>query len=123
MTKHPVPSIGALPADPGLLNAEFQRYQAILTMDEARRCWGGLDAYPNAQVGMTPLNPSMQAAVQQALNPQPQVPPGGPEGEDGQFGGEEDGEQGQEAPAGPPQGFGGEVSDRLHSLAGTQEDE
>lgn len=124
MSPHPVPSIGALPADPGVLAAEFSRYQAILTYDEARKCWGGLPEFPNPQVGITPLNPSMQAAVQNALNPQAaQQPEGGPEGEDGGDGGENGGEGDPDAPAGPPGGFGGEVSDRLHALSGTSEDE
>jgi len=115
MPAHPVPSIGALPADPGILSAEFQRYQAILTLDEGRKAWGGLDPYPVPAVGMMPLNPSMQAAVSQAMQPQQEEGADGAEGEDGE-GGPDEGEA--QAPGPPPEGFGGEVSDRLSALKG-----
>ena len=118
LPKHPVDSIGALPADPGILSAEFQRYTAILTLDEGRKVWGGLESYPVPAVGIMPLNPAMQAVVSQAMNPQQDEGPGGPddggEGEDGGDGGPE----GEDGPGGPPSGFGGEVSDRLSALKG-----
>jgi hypothetical protein len=123
MDAHPIPSIGALPADAGILQAEFQRYSAMITLDEARKIWGGLDAFPDPKLGITLINASLQAAQQQAMNPQPQEGPGGPEGADGQDGGGDGGMDAQDAPAGPPQGFGAEVSDRLHSLNGSGEDE
>lgn len=126
MPRHPVDSIGALPADAGILSAEFQRYQAILTLDEARQAWGGLKPYPEPSVGMAPINPSMQAVYNSAMQPAPdpsEMPPGGPEGEDG---GDGMGEDGQEAPGAlpaKPEGFGADVSDRLHDLNGANEGE
>ena len=127
MKKHPVDSIGALPADPGILSAEYQRYSATLTLDEARQCWVGLPALPDSKLGMTLLNPSLQAAQQGALNPQPEGGPGmGPDGPEGFGAGDDGGEGASEAPggpSGPPQGFGGDVSDRLHALNGGGEDE
>lgn len=113
MKPHPVDSIGALPADPGILSAEFQRYQAILTLDEGRKCWGGLDPYPEPKVGIMPLNPAMQAVVSQAMQPEQEGPPGEEGDEQG------DGPPGEEEGSGEaPGGFGGEVSDRLSSLKG-----
>ena len=124
MKKHPIDSIGALPADPGILAAEYQRYSATLTLDEARACWVGLPGLPDSKLGATLLNPSLQAAQQGAMNPQGQENgPGGPEG----FGqGDDSGPGGPEAPGGPggpPEGLGGEVSDRLHALNTGGEDE
>jgi len=126
MPKHPVDSIGALPADAGILAAEFSRYQTILTLDEARAAWGGLKPYPNAQVGMTPLNPSLQAAVQGALSPQPDPSETGPGGNEEGAEGDDPAQDGPEAPgadSAKPEGFGADVSDRLHSLSGASSEE
>jgi hypothetical protein len=119
MKKHPVDSIGALPADPGILAAEFSRYNATLTLDEARQCWVGLPALADSKLGATLLNPSLQAAQQGAMNPQPEGGPEmGPAGPEGAEGADAQGE-GEDGPSGPPTGFGGDVSDRLHALNGS----
>lgn len=125
MKKHPIASIGALPADSGILQAEFQRYSATLTLDEARQCWVGLPGLADSKLGATLLNPSLQAAQQGAMNPQQEegMGPGGPEGFQPGGDGGEDGPEAPEGAGAPPKGFGGEVSDRLHALNGGSEDE
>lgn len=74
MPPHPLGWFGELPADSAMLSAEFQRLQAVMTFDEARRVWGGLSGFPEATVGTTPLNstlaPSWNQACQGAEGPQ-----------------------------------------------------
>jgi hypothetical protein len=67
MPAHPRGWIGDLPADPGILAAEGDRLKQTLTFNEARKVWGGLKEFPSDLVGITPINPSMGAAMQQAL--------------------------------------------------------
>ena len=74
MEPHPIKWIGELPADAGVQAAEFQRLQSVVTLDEGRRIWGGLEAYPDAALGASPLNPSLGALYQGAIAPDP--PPG-----------------------------------------------
>lgn len=64
---HPLGWFGDLPADATLLGAEFQRLQQTLTYDEARQVWGGLKVFPSDMVGLTPLNPSLGASFQAAM--------------------------------------------------------
>ena len=66
MDPHPLGWFGALPADPTLQSAEFQRLQQTLTYDEARQAWGGLKVFPSELVGLAPLNPSMGALYNMA---------------------------------------------------------
>lgn len=82
MDPHPLGWFGALPADPGLLTAEFQRMQATLTYDEARQAWGGLKVFPSELVGMAPINPSMGALYNMAAQAAGQESSGEGDGED-----------------------------------------
>jgi len=82
MKPHPLGWFGELPADPGLLGAEFQRMSLSMTFDETRKVWGGLDAYPDAAVGAAPMAAQLQALYSQALAPDQPAGPGAP-GEDG----------------------------------------
>jgi hypothetical protein len=59
MPPHPLGWFGDLPADSALLSAEFQRLQSVLTLNEGRRTWGGLPAFPEEKVGAAPLNSSL----------------------------------------------------------------
>lgn len=79
---HPIGWFGHLPADPGLLSAEFQRLNATMTYDEARQAWGGLRVFPSEMVGMAPMNPSLGAVYNMALQAAGQEAGGGAEGED-----------------------------------------
>ena len=71
MKAHPIGWFGDLPADSGLLSAEYQRVKEAFTYDETRRTWGGLPAYPAASVGAAPINANLQGAYQQATQPAP----------------------------------------------------
>lgn len=132
MPRHPIGWVGALPADPAMQSAEFSRAQVGWTFNEARAAWGGLTAYPDAEVGNAPINPSMQAAYQTALGNRGADAGGGDliddgsdagEGWDDQSGagvsGAPSGEEGG-APGGAPDppGFGDEVTRRLQDLKG-----
>ena len=109
MEPHPIPSIGELPADPSMQAAEFQRYQAICTVDEARKIWGGLEAYPDPAVGAAPINPSLQALFQNATAPEPDPA-------DNPFGGDPNDPNADGPPQGPP-GFGGEMADKFAQMS------
>jgi hypothetical protein len=61
MDPHPIGWFGELPADSGLMSAEFQRLSASMTYDEIRSAWGGLKVYPSELVGMAPMAPGLNA--------------------------------------------------------------
>jgi hypothetical protein len=117
MKPHPLGWFGELPADPGLLSAEFQRLSLTMTFDEGRRVWGGFDAYPDAALGAAPLAAQLGALYSQALAPapDPNAMPGGPGADGNPFAGGpgEDGEEGEgddgEGQGGQP--LEGEVED------------
>ena len=129
MPPHPLAWFGELPADAGLMEAEFKRIQSSGTFNEGRKIWGGFEAFPDERVGMNPLNPSMGASWNQVVQsaappeePQPgEEPPfaGGPPGDEedhpewegegddgGGEGGSEGGSEGEDTPPeeNPPPG-------------------
>ena len=109
MDPHPLAWFGELPADPGLLSAEFQRLSLTGTYDELRRVWGGLTVFPDTSVGMSPMAPQLSALYQSALAPA-QEDPGGQPGALGQeegnpFGGEP-GQEDDEGQGGEDEGDG-----------------
>lgn len=114
MEPYPIQWVGALPSDPGLLSAEFQRQQTVLTLNEARRVFGGLPEYPDQIVGNSPINPSLSAAYNMALQGQ-----GGGDEADGMGGdgadawGEEP--EADEAPA-APEGWAGGMAGHLADM-------
>jgi hypothetical protein len=61
MDPHPIGWFGELPADTGLMSAEFQRLSASMTYDEIRQAWGGLKVYPSELVGLAPMAPGLNA--------------------------------------------------------------
>jgi hypothetical protein len=89
MDPHPLGWFGELPADTGLMAAEFQRLSASSTFDEIRQAWGGLKVYPSELVGLAPMAPGLNAMYMTAAQAA-----GADEG-----GGEEDG--GGDAPGNP----------------------
>ena len=113
MKPHPLPWIGALPADPGMQSAEFTRFQAVATVGEGRAAWGGLPAYPDAIVNSAPLNPSMQSAYNMAL----QAAAG--EAQADTIDPDAAKEDGPEPPA---DGFGADVHSRLARLSAPPEE-
>ncbi len=124
MDPHPIAWFGDLPADPGMQAAEFQRLNAVITLDEGRRIWGGLPEYPDPSVGAAPLNPSLGSLFQGAVSPAQPDPMGGMPGEDpfgamdpGQGGGGDSSEAGGDEEE-RPRTFQDDVKDRLRSLKG-----
>lgn len=146
MDPHPLGWFGHLPADPGLQSAEFQRLQQTATYDEARQAWGGLKVFPSEMVGLSPINPSLGAIYNMALqgagaeaaggdeadadggpgvNPFEAMNPGAQgDPEDGQEDGQEpqEGQEGQddagmgEEPMQQPGELQAQVSDRLKQV-------
>lgn len=118
MKPHPQAWIGALPADSGMQSAEFQRLNTVATVGEGRAAWGGLPEYPDEIVNSAPLNPSLQAVYNQALQGKAGDAQADTIGQDGKFSDQPD------APKPPPEdGLGGETLDRLRGLQPGREEE
>lgn len=116
MEKYPIAWIGQMPADAGLIQAEFARQNAVGTLNEGRKLWG-FEPHPDPILGNTPLNPSMGAAYQQALTGL-----GAQGGEDsaggtadGSFHADDLGAEDGEAPD-APEGKAGEIAGALDNL-------
>jgi hypothetical protein len=78
MGPHPLGWFGELPYDPGMQAAEIQRLSLTTSFNEARKMWGGMEAFPDPLVGSAPLNPSMGTVYQQALMAPVDETAGGP---------------------------------------------
>lgn len=113
---HPLGWFGNLPADPKMMDAEFQRLGKTGTYDELRQCWGGFKVYPSELVGLAPMDPGLgalynlaaQAAGQDTGGDDEEVDPGAnpfqalkPGQGDGQEGGQIPGADSEETQAQP----------------------
>lgn len=111
MDPYPISWIGNLPADPKMMDAEFQRLNATATYDELRQCWGGFKVYPSELVGLAPVNPSLGALYNMAAQAAGADSGGGDEGGDADpenpFGAMDPGKA-QEGPEGGQEGADGE---------------
>lgn len=116
MDPYPIKWIGQLPADKGLLDAEFQRQNTVGTLNEGRKLWG-FELHPDPILGNTPLNPSFGASYQQALGglgaKTGDDEDGG--GDDGSFHADDLGADDGSAPD-RPEGKAGEIADSLEDL-------
>jgi len=117
MDPYPIAWVGQMPADSGLLQAEFTRQNAVGTLNEGRKLWG-FEPHPDPIMGNVPLNPSLGASYQQALagiGAQAKDDEAGGGSTDGSFHADDLGvDDGQEPSA--PEGKAGEIADSLGDL-------
>lgn len=114
MEKYPIAWIGQLPADNALLQAEFQRQNAVGTLNEGRKLWG-FEEHPDPILGNAPLNPSMGASYQQALTSLGSNGGDGNGGSGGSFDADALGAEDGDAPS-VPEGKAGQIADTLGDL-------